>query len=151
MIEHIALSCSEVSTIDIYPNQFTCDQVGAHVVHIIVYDQCGRSMGQTVSINIQDGNSTCAPPVLGDVLGRVHTVSGEGIEKVELDLSEAGYAKKVTGNDGAYTFEQIPISKNYMLQPKKNIHPLNGVSVIDLVMIQQHILGTKLLDLPLIN
>ena len=46
-----------------------------------------------------------------------------------------------TGKDGSYRFDAMPSSGNYMLKPEKNDGLLEGVSTLDVIMIQRHILG----------
>ena len=47
----------------------------------------------------------------------------------------------MTGDDGAYAFENNLMGGDYALTADKNNDYLNGVSTLDLVLIQKHILG----------
>jgi len=56
----------------------------------------------------------------------------------QIDMSE----------DGEYAFADMPMYENYQILPEKNDNYLNGVSTLDLILIQRHILGIQALDSP---
>ncbi|HMG16211.1 MAG TPA: T9SS type A sorting domain-containing protein, partial [Saprospiraceae bacterium] len=49
---------------------------------------------------------------------------------------------------GAFMFDQLDMGAAFELSPVKNDDPLNGISTIDLILIQNHILGKKILNSP---
>ena len=53
-----------------------------------------------------------------------------------------------TGIKGTYHFEGLPSKSNYSLKSSRDDQPMNGVSTLDLVLIQKHILGIELLNSP---
>jgi len=53
-----------------------------------------------------------------------------------------------TGSNGTYTFPNLQVGNTFMVDPAKDINPLNGVSTYDLVLISQHILGVSPLASP---
>jgi hypothetical protein len=50
--------------------------------------------------------------------------------------------------DGKFLFNNLEMYRDYTISPKFNADPLNGVSTLDLVLIQRHILGIQPLDSP---
>lgn len=46
-----------------------------------------------------------------------------------------------TSTTGYYAFTNLPLNSNLVLKPTKSDNPTNGVSTIDLLKIQKHILG----------
>ena len=50
--------------------------------------------------------------------------------------------------DGEYAFNSNPMYFEYEVEAEKNDNYLNGVSTLDLVLIQKHILGLQLLNSP---
>lgn len=79
------------------------------------------------------------------ITGFVHTEAGEAIPSVEMQLAEnPSFTNKViapTDASGAYFFEQLDGGNTYFLKGYKNDDVLNGVSAIDLILIQKHLLG----------
>jgi len=54
----------------------------------------------------------------------------------------------ITNNTGTYNFEGMLSGSNYVVRPTKNDDHINGISTLDLVMIQRHILGIEKLNSP---
>jgi len=57
-------------------------------------------------------------------------------------------APEVTDLTGGYAFGSMPTGGAYQVAPQKDDDYLFGVSTLDLIMIQRHILGIELLDSP---
>ncbi len=80
-----------------------------------------------------------------DVTGNVITKAGTGIPRVEMQLSYSpafiNMITSLTDASGYYSFPQIESGSGYYLQGYKNDDVLNGVSAIDLILIQKHLLG----------
>lgn len=53
-----------------------------------------------------------------------------------------------TKDEGQYIFEYLPSQTNYTIHAEKEDYPINGVSTLDLVFIQRHILGIEPFDNP---
>ena len=49
---------------------------------------------------------------------------------------------------GTLAFPSIPTSNNYRIEASRNDNPMNGVSTLDLVMIQRHLLGISSFNTP---
>ncbi len=79
------------------------------------------------------------------ITGFVYTEEGEAIPRVEMQLAEnPSFTNKFTSHtdvSGAYLFEQLDGYNTYFLKGYKNDDVLNGVSAIDLILIQKHLLG----------
>jgi hypothetical protein len=54
----------------------------------------------------------------------------------------------MTEADGDYDFGAMPENRAYDIIPSKNDDVLNGISTLDLLLIQRHILGLSLFDTP---
>lgn len=96
--------------------------------------------------NDQDDNTTEDSPESGTSVrigGTISTVADNLIQGVEVSLNsnQVGYPKDMVSESGLFTFEANPIAYNYVVSANKNDNYLNGVSTLDLVLIQQHILG----------
>ncbi|MBC7886064.1 MAG: HYR domain-containing protein [Saprospiraceae bacterium] len=136
----------------VVPNRtFTCDDVGN--VTIRLYAAVVTPMGTVVQdycstfISIQDNNNVC-PDTDGRVInGTLTTETEVPVKDVNVAL-EGSEMNAITGQSGSYNFTGMQEGASYVVKPRKNDDPLNGVSTLDLVMIQRHILNIAKLDSP---
>jgi hypothetical protein len=101
------------------------------------------------TIDFQDNTNSC-PPALGDMIklgGTVTTVNNLPIPKVEVALQGSELGPQTTQIDGKYEFTTTN-NKEYDIVPSKDGDDLNGISTLDLVLIQKHILGIKPISDP---
>jgi hypothetical protein len=102
----------------------------------------------TVNLRIADGNNACGNGEVSGaavISGNVRTFNGDMTELVEVGMGDYSV---MTDNDGAFAFANNPMGLDYTLTASKEDDYLNGVSSLDLVLIQKHILGLDLLDSP---
>ena len=125
---------------------FSCTYIGTQFVSIYVIDAHGNWDYCTTSTIIQDNQSVCD---FGQVAGKIYTADGTTVENTEVMIEGVGDIPTpfMTGANGQYDFE-LDMGADYTIRPLKNIHPQNGVSTFDLVMINKHILGISLFDSP---
>jgi len=82
------------------------------------------------------------------IAGHIQNENGETVEDVNITIGGYEMAPEVTGADGAFMFEEIPLDGNYMITPEKNDDPINGITTFDIVLLSKHILGLQSLDSP---
>lgn len=102
-------------------------------------------------IIITDNGGGCCEPIDPIISGKVTLPnSDDGIKDVEVTLTEPGlfYPTFVTGTGGAYTFNVLETGLEKTITCERNDHPKNGVSTLDLIKIQKHLLGRDSLDSP---
>jgi len=88
----------------------------------------------------------------GYVTGEVLTSDNAPIEDVEVELMGSPFEEVMTTNLGTYAFPSMPYGPGqYVISPKKDGDYLNGVSTLDLILIQKHILRTEELDSPYLH
>jgi len=129
---------------------FTCDSIGQRFVNIWVTDSYGNQDWARTYILIQDNNKACTgglQALVGNIKGSVVTEDKLDIERVNVNL-DGSPLSIITKSDGQYAFDNMQLGGSYKVMPKKNINPLNGVSTLDLLMIQRHILGVQPLNSP---
>ena len=85
---------------------------------------------------------------LANFIGLVQTPEGEGIANVEVVFSNEDTSTTIHSDEAGQFFLQLPRNKDYLITFTKNIAPFNGVSTLDMVKIQQHILGLEIFDDP---
>ncbi len=125
---------------------FDCDLVGSQLVRIWVTDINGLQDFCTTFVTIQDNMNSCPNNIV--VGGFVETVDNEGINEVEMFVSGQMSSATMTDMTGSYAFDNLLAGGDYTVLPQKDINPRNGVSTLDLVYIQKHILNTELLSSP---
>ena len=90
------------------------------------------------------------PQVAALISGSIRTAAGTMIESADIIINSAlaGYPKIYNTDSGLYAFDENPLSRNYIIKVEKDDDYLNGVSTLDLVLIQQHVLGLQSFDDP---
>ncbi len=122
------------------------------MLNMYVIDSDGNSDFCTVTLVLQDNNSNaCADQAgaMASISGRVVSHELEGLENIGVELMDLGSSTgtmNMTDSEGDYGFNGVPFYNDYEVGPYKNDDPLNGVSTLDLVLIQKHILNLIQLD-----
>jgi hypothetical protein len=124
-------------------------------VEVYVTDEFGNKDYCTTTITIQDGiEDVCPDNITGNtamLAGNILTETAESVEEVMvmLDGQMPGMPKyDMTSNDGHYAFPSIPTSQNYKIGATRNDDHMNGISTLDIVMIQRHLLGISSFNTP---
>jgi hypothetical protein len=124
-------------------------------VRIYVWDEFGNRDYCETYIVIRDNDEVCVDSVSYPIV-----ISGELINRADNGgLSNARVMAKdanvglhmsetMSGNNGSFMLEKLPMYMNYAVVPEKNDDLLNGVSVADIIRIQRHILGIAEFDNP---
>ncbi|MBL0025695.1 MAG: T9SS type A sorting domain-containing protein [Saprospiraceae bacterium] len=120
--------------------------------NVYAIDAAGNSDFCTVKLRVQSNDNSCLPSntTLG-LKGSIYRETDDMVQdvKVELRSQQVEFPKTaITGYNGKWNMEGLKMDMDYSVNPGKNDDPLNGVSTLDLVMIQRHILGISELDSP---
>jgi len=99
------------------------------------------------SVQLLDPTDLCNDGLVGEVIGSVFTADNEPVPGVHIDLDGSGESI-MTDDDGFYAFSQMEGGAAYEVIPTKDDDPTNGVTTLDLILIQRHILGLSELDSP---
>ena len=136
---------------------FTCDDIpdGQEMyipITMWVHDDAGNSDFCSIGLILQDG--------IGDVCDDInrHVVSGKVSTENNQSLKESmvmAYtlnddvmvSSHMTSVDGQYAVD-VSEGSDVRIEADKDDHIMNGVSTLDLVMIQRHILGLEGFDTP---
>ncbi|MCB0666045.1 MAG: T9SS type A sorting domain-containing protein, partial [Saprospiraceae bacterium] len=129
-----------------------CDQVGTQQIRLWVIDENGSFDYCDVLLIVQNNMDGCpeddTPGIEGIILGNIATEAGTMIEQVEVMVSGENVAASIsTGADGAYNFD-IPMGTLINIEPRKDINDINGVSTMDLILLQKHLTGMETLPTP---
>jgi len=99
------------------------------------------------TIDVQDSGN-CLSGLRGVYVGgSIVTEANTEVEGVEVYLDGSG-DMAITDTNGGYAFPNMPIGGNYIVNPVNDTDYLNGVSTLDLIMMQRHILGIDQLSSP---
>ncbi|MCC6724205.1 MAG: T9SS type A sorting domain-containing protein [Saprospiraceae bacterium] len=129
-------------------NIYTCDDLGQNVVEIWVTDEDGNADFCQTFVEIQDNMGACTGVPLIAVSGRIANESNLGLENANVELNGNMAGNTTTGANGTYQFNSLPIGFDYTVTPSLNSSPLNGVTTFDLLLTNQHILGSVPFDSP---
>jgi hypothetical protein len=125
---------------------FVWTAAGDYNVNVSVWDEAWNTDFCTVALKVIDnGPGTGSKP---SVSGTVNTATGANVNAVTVtfDANVIEYPKSTTTvANGTYSMEH-PSGVRYVVSADKGGDYLNGVSTLDLVMIQRHILGMQALD-----
>ena len=114
--------------------------------NVYVWDANGLGDFCTVSVLV---GGDCNPEQDGAseflVAGSIQTEEGDFVNEVltsiESNTQQEFPLTQTTGDNGQYAFASIPQGFDYSVSAQKNDNYLNGVSTLDLVLIQKHIIG----------
>lgn len=134
----------------------TCDDPSTLDVEIYAWDKAnnpyaeqpdstvgGRNYSFCVTyVLIQDNNDRCAPaPGMGSISGGVWTEGNYKLQNVNIMLVSDDSTFQLTGSTGSYRFDSIPMQKDYKVIPVLDENPTEGLSIVDLILLQKHVLG----------
>lgn len=135
---------------------FLCDDIPAVYVDVYVWDNpVNWEEGECDDANYDYGTVLLNLNDEGDCNGSFAAVSGNLIARtndevhgvsVMIDNQSPEYPRYVVG-DGSYVFNNVSVN-DYQISAQKDNNYGNGVSTLDLVRIQRHILGVKAFDNP---
>ncbi|MFT4535547.1 MAG: hypothetical protein ACJA1A_002445 [Saprospiraceae bacterium] len=135
----------------------TCDSIENGVAQVFTYnmyvtDEWGNQESCTVTFIVQDNVDWCENGTIkGKIEGKVATQKNKFIADAEIDIvasidTFSGF--EMTDEAGAFKYEETPELLKYVLRPHYNSGASEGVTTLDLVKIQRHILGLDPFDNP---
>jgi hypothetical protein len=127
---------------------YDCTQVGDEIT-IKIYFWLGNTVidSCTELVTPVDPNQLC--PTNRVVLsGQIETENQRSVPGVSVYLEGADMPSQMSSVDGKYAFPRMDGGGSYRVLPVKNDDPLEGVSTLDLIHIQRHILRTAPLQSP---
>ena len=122
-------------------------------LQVFIVDESGAFAACTVNLDLQDTNDLCenADGTLTTIAGTISTETEQGVENVMVQLDNMNSVNStmdMTGQSGDYAFNYVTFNEDYVIKPEYDENHLQGVSTLDLIEIQRHILGIQLLDSP---
>ena len=133
---------------------FNCNDVGIlQNIEMWVTDLEGNQSFCSTFVEVQDNNGNCdnldgneEPNALQ---GKIATETDNAIPEAMVNILGAEMDDEyMTEEDGSYAFDGIDVQNDYQVKVERDKEDTEGVSTLDLVLIQRHILGLELLDSP---
>ena len=121
---------------------------------VFLIDEAGNVFESHANIIIEDINNVCPDTPdnsVGTITGQVFTERDFTVDEVEVTLTarnSGASAITMTPLEGRYAFNNVPMQEAYEIRAAREDDYLNGVSTLDLILIQRHILGLSPLDSP---
>jgi len=130
---------------------FDCDDLTGEPVTVSMYvwDEKDNFDFCEVELTLVDNQGGCETGDGMRVSGSVKTPTQHPIEDLEIKIEASSIELTrfdMSNENGAYAFFNLPAQLNYEITAEKNDNYLDGVSTLDLVKIQRHILGLEELD-----
>ena len=126
---------------------FDCDQQGQQGIMFWVTDEKGNQAFCNTFVIITDPDNSCPQMTNVDIQGRIFTEDNENVEAAGVKLL-GSLEEAETSEQGNYQFDNMPMGGAYIVDPEKNDDVDNGVSTLDLVLIQKHLLQLQTLSSP---
>ncbi len=128
---------------------FDCDDVGIlQVVFVAIIDEAGNSFVCGAQTTVIDPNDFCSNSPNGLVQGQVETHYGTPVQSTALYLEGDMEDMEMVENTGAYAFDNITEGDDVNLTPFNDEEPAAGITTLDILLIQKHILGLQILPTP---
>ena len=129
---------------------FDCDDLGLNLAFVVAIDSFGNTSACLNQIEISDPSGNCGsrPDDGFIVAGRITNEEMTPMANVQLNLGLNDVEVTKSGNYGLYHFLEVHGGDNCTVIPEYNINYLEGVTTFDLVLIQQHIIGSSILNSP---
>ncbi len=139
---------------------FDCDDIENGMVDTImlqmyVLDGAGPPAFCDVLLILQDNLDVCPDHTSangsGRIAGMILNESHEGVENFEVrleNMSTANMEMEMTEEDGSFAFDEPELYDDYSIKPYHDKDHQQGVSTLDIILIQRHILNIQSLDSP---
>lgn len=129
---------------------FTCEDLGQTSVMVFFTDESGNQDFCETFLFIQDNTGICGSAD-GSIEGAVRTSLDDPLENAEVRLEAvqgSDNREMMSREDGSYGFFNVPFNSDYIISGFKNDDPTNGITGLDLVAIQTHLLGSRRFTSP---
>jgi len=132
---------------------FDCTHVGVGPVAVELWVTdlvLGNQAYCETYIIIQDNMGVCPidPGATSVISGQIQTEDAEKVNAVNVSLNGSALNPVNTNGVGQFIFPAMPVGGTYTVTPEKNDDWSNGVSTLDLIRIQKHLLGIQHLGSP---
>ncbi|MEO1518779.1 MAG: BACON domain-containing carbohydrate-binding protein [Bacteroidota bacterium] len=104
------------------------------------------ALGLPVSVGLQNG--TVCLLYTGSIEGNIVDPSGQGIDNIQVFLSGDHQANVISDLSGQFLFDTLLLDNTYHIAPIKTSPLIDGVDVLDVIMIRRHVLEIERFTSP---
>lgn len=135
---------SDQISMEIAPSLFTCGELGEQDVTLYAFDAAGNRGSCVTQVLVQDQLGVCnSSNNKASIGGKLETMGGTPANQVLVGLSGGLNTGRQSNVDGVYLFEGLPKNEEYTITPTYDVEKKKGLSTLDLVIIQKHILNVE--------
>jgi len=137
-----------------YDCSHVADDQAEHLYVSVIVDGEWVYNSAQITIDVQSNDPNCGCPaesgnlVNGIVSGKLTNLSNVPIEGTKVQLIGNEVESISTNVDGEFAFTPTALNKSYKVRPISADDYVNGVSTLDLVQIQKHLLNIKKISSP---
>lgn len=126
------------------------DWCGVNILNVSIWDQKLNTDFCQVDLIIHgEACDTLSSGLM--IAGEIKTIHGDNVANVDVhneNIDPNYSAQMTTGTDGYFAFPNNPMFEDFALSARKNDDVLNGVTTLDIVLIQRHILNINTFSNP---
>ncbi|HEX5112756.1 MAG TPA: T9SS type A sorting domain-containing protein, partial [Saprospiraceae bacterium] len=129
---------------------FDCDDIGLNEIELWAIDENGLTDFCVTYVDVQDNNNVCPQGInqTGNISGNISVPNAGKLGGAMVYLDGSNQSGFPTGSDGYFVFPTMPFGGEYEVRPIREGDAKNGVTTLDLVQIQKHLLGLKTFTNP---
>ena len=129
---------------------FDCNDLGENEIELWVIDENGLTDFCITTIDIQDNSGVCPPEQggIGTISGNIEVPNSGKLGGAMVYLDGSNLPGTPSGANGYFVFPAMPFGGQYAVRPVKEGDDKNGVTTLDLVRLQKHLLGIAVFDNP---
>ena len=129
---------------------YDCGDQGDNEIELWVIDQNGLSDFCVTTVEIQDNNHICPPDQggTGIISGNISVPGSGSLSGAMVYLDGSTLGGMPSGANGHFVFPAMPLGGEYIVRPEREGDAKNGVTTLDLVKIQKHLLGLESFTTP---
>ena len=129
---------------------FDCSDLGLNEIEIWAVDNNGLTDFCITTIDIQDNNGICPPESggTGIISGNISVPESGKLAGAMVYLDGSFQPGIPSGPNGQFVFPAMPLGGEYVVRPVREGDARNGVTTLDLVKIQKHLLGLEFFTTP---
>ncbi len=128
---------------------FDCGDVGVSTFPLWFWNASGTQKVDSclfADLELRDPDDFCGDGLV--LFGNVQSEIGQAVSDVQVSISNAPMIPDTTDYQGRYAIRGLSKGTGYMVVPFYDQKPREGVSTLDLVLIQKHLLGITKLNSP---
>ncbi len=129
---------------------FECVPLGEQDIELWVIDENGIASVCATTIDIQDNQHFCPPQPgnTGTISGNITVPDQGALSDAMVYLEGSNLAGIPSATNGHFVFPAMPLGGEYVVRPEREGDAKNGVSTLDLIKIQKHLLGLETFTTP---